>query len=76
MFKDLIDYEGLDEACEVCEECFIFSCVTFKRDFGPWKKGQHVDSLWFMLEDAIVEEQDSEGVIGARCKFQLTALPS
>ena len=73
MFKDLIDYEGLEKACE---ESFGFRYVTFKRDFGPWKKGQHVESLWFMLEDAIVEEQNSEGVVGARCEFQLTALPS
>lgn len=69
MFKDLIEYEDLQEACS---DCFGFSGVTFKRDFGPWIKGEKVESLWFQLETATVEEMKDDGTIIKSCKFTLT----
>ena len=71
MFKDLIEYEDLNEACE---EMFGFGKVTFKRDFGPWKAGDKVDSLWFNLDPPIAEEQSDEGKVIKNCKFSLVAV--
>jgi hypothetical protein len=71
MFEDLIDYVDLHEAYA---EMYGFGEVTFKRDFGPWKAGEKVDSLWFILEKATAEEQSNEGAVIRNCKFQLTAV--
>lgn len=70
MFADLLEYKDLHEACD---EMFGFGGVTFKRDFGPWKAGEKVETLWFMLDSAIVEEQSNDGHVVKNCKFQLTA---
>jgi hypothetical protein len=73
MFKDLIEYNGLEEACA---EMFGFSDVTFLRDFGPWKKGQRLGedhSLWFNLETSVAEEHGPNGVV-ATAMFQLTTI--
>jgi hypothetical protein len=37
-----------------------FSDVTFKHDFGPWKKGEHVELLCLNLESLTLEEFDIE----------------
>lgn len=75
MFDDLIEYKDLQEACA---ELFGFSGVTFKRDFGPWKKGYTTpdeNSIWFKLEgEPLVKEQGTEGVIVNKCKFSLIAI--
>lgn len=68
MFKDLIKYNGLEEACA---EAFGFSGVTFLRDFGPWKKDDEVESLWFDLEDGTVEEVSDSGDKVKEAKFKL-----
>lgn len=41
MFESLIDY---DEVFEESPEMFGFGGVTFKKDFGPYKKGDKVES--------------------------------
>lgn len=72
MFKDLIEYSHVEEASE---ECFGFSDVTFLRDFGPWKKGDEVECMWFDIDDkATAREVDDEGNTIKECNFQLTAL--
>lgn len=58
MFEDLIEYEGLEEACE---QLFGFSTVTMKRDFGPLKAGQKIDNLWFDLEKGTVQASNNDG---------------
>lgn len=69
MFEDLIDYSRLEEACQ---DCFGFSGVIFKRDFGPWKKNEFIKSLWFKLDgEPLVEETSDEGKIIRSCKFTL-----
>jgi hypothetical protein len=74
MFDDLISYDDCEESSE---ETFGFRGVTFLRDFGPWKKGDDVYSLWFYLDKAVVEEQapdgDTEFQTIKSCKFRLTA---
>lgn len=75
MFGDLIDCEELLEAYA---EMFGFEGVTFKRDFGPWKKGDKIERLWFELDGkdgiGIAKQTDTEGVTVAETKFQLVAI--
>ena len=72
MFEPLIEYLDLNEASE---EMFGFGQVAFKQDFGPWKRGDKVDSLWFMLDKGVVEEQSDDGIVVKGCKFALAAIP-
>ncbi len=71
MFKKLIEYEDLEEACA---EMFGFGNVTFLQDFGPYKKGDKVASLWFHLETGIVEEYTDKSDLVRRFEFELKAL--
>ena len=71
MFNDLITFVAYEEARE---EMFGFSEVTFKRDFGPWKAGQKVDTLWFHIDKGVVETTDSGGAVIDSYKFQLQAI--
>jgi len=58
MFKDLIKYEDLYEACA---QDFGFGNVTFLRDFGPYHKGDKVHVLWFDLTEGIVQVFGEDG---------------
>jgi len=70
MFKDLLKYEGLEEACE---ELFGFSGVTMLRDFGKLKKGQKLKSLWFNLETGIAQSIIENEEIVVEFPFHLDA---
>lgn len=71
MFKDLFEYDDLQEASP---ENFGFSGVTFLRDFGFFKKGDEVYSLWFDLENAEVTAYNSENDEIAKFKFKLVSI--
>lgn len=71
MFDDLIVYEDIQEACE---EYFGFSGVVFKRDFGPFKQGQRVDTIWFDLTKSCVEAFDDKQSVLGKVKFQLSVI--
>lgn len=73
MFKDLLEYNELFEACP---EYFSFGTGVFLRDFGPWKKGEEVSEISFNIEEnATAQQHDDNGNIIKQCKFQLVALP-
>ncbi len=57
IIDDLIDCAIVHEHTE---ELMGFGSVVFKKDFGPWKKGDKAYSLWFDLEAGRVEEYDKE----------------
>lgn len=72
MFKDLLEYESLDEACE---DCFGFSNIILLRDFGPLKKGQKIDSIWFHLTTSTVEICDvNTGEVLQKFQFKIDAV--
>ena len=68
MFDDLISYDGILEASE---DTFGFEDVTFLRDFGPYKTGDIVSSLWFNLPDSKVESFNAEDNIENTWKFKI-----
>lgn len=71
MFKNLLEYEELQEACA---EIFGFSGVTMLRDFGPLKKGQKLEGLWFDLEKSLVESfENNDGKPSISFQFRLEA---
>lgn len=72
MFKDLITYTELYDACS---EYFQFGGVVFLRDFGPWKKGDKIECISFNIEEnAETIQSDEKGDTIKSCKFQLVAL--
>jgi hypothetical protein len=71
MFKDLIEY---DELYEASAEMFSFGDVTFLRDFGPYKKGDNIPIICFLLDTGMVETFLSDGITKANeFKFKLEA---
>ena len=62
MFKDLLKFqENLDESLlEACSDLFGFQDLIVLRDFGPLKKGQEIETIWFNLETSVVEVYDHE----------------
>lgn len=81
LLGELFDYEVL---LDYEPEEIKFSNVTFKQDFGPWKKGQHVDILWVDFELGQFKEiKIQRGFLVAAtateveiqtCRFKLTPL--
>ena len=68
MEEDLIEFEDLQECSP---ESLAFSGVTFKRDFGPWKKGDKAGFISFELEKSAIKEVDDTGTVVKSCKFTL-----
>lgn len=66
MLERIVDYESVADAgpdgVSVVE-------VTFKLDFGPWKKGQKVDCL--ALDGDILTEWSDEGEKLKTCKVKM-----
>lgn len=72
MFKDLLTYKEVHEACV---EVFGFGDVMMLRGFGPFKKGERIEALWFSLETGVVTEYINGGSeIGRSCRFRLEAV--
>lgn len=71
-YETLIDYA---DCIEDCAEQAGFEGVTFKQDFGPWKKFEEVKTLWFVLDRGIIEEQLDDGTVVKGCKFTLAPVP-
>ena len=70
MFNDLIECEDVVESSD---EMFGFSGVTFLRDFGPYKKGVKVETLWFDLATGRWTVYAGENII-AEGQFQLISV--
>ena len=68
MFRDLLDYEEVQEACA---ELFGFSGVTFKRNFGPLKQGETYYTVWFDLETGQCQVYDADNVKTHEFNFTL-----
>jgi len=60
IYASLFDYENLYEACA---EMMGFGPVTMKKDFGPLKKGEKYDGIWFHPEKGKCEIQTDAGEI-------------
>lgn len=45
--------------------------ATFKEDFGPWRKGETVDSLTLDYSRGYIEEYDDKGEVVRRCAVKL-----
>lgn len=68
MEKEIFDF---DDFVDGCHEFLSFSGVTFKKDFGPWKKGDKVESLVIELCDSAFKEYTNEGEVVKSCKFTI-----
>jgi hypothetical protein len=71
MFKDLITYKELYEASP---ECLAFGEVTFIRNFGPYRKGDKIDSIWFQLGTGIAEIYNENNEKINEITFQLVSV--
>ena len=68
MFDDLIEFKDVLDASE---EMFAFENVTFLRDFGPYKTGDKVGSLWFIISEGKAESLNVAGVLENTWKFKI-----
>ncbi len=68
MIEQVVDYEELVGANG---ENIIVGKVTFKKDFGPWKKGHTTDALTLQLKEAKLVEWSSDGEIVKTCPVKL-----
>lgn len=54
-----IQFLSLDE---YAPECHGFSGIIFSEDFGPYKKGQKINTIWINFESGKIEcYEDNSG---------------
>jgi len=70
-YENIIKY---DECIEDCAEIAGFTGAEFLQDFGPWKKGEKVETMWFILDQGKAEEHTKDGKVIKSCKIGLCAL--
>jgi hypothetical protein len=68
MINDLLEFLELED-CD--PEFLILGKVTFKKDFGPWKKGQNVKLLEINYEQGKMTEWTKDGKIINQVKIEL-----
>ena len=74
MFDDLFEFKALYEACP---EYFSFGDVTFKRDFGPWKRGETVSEISCSIEgEPLMTQHGENGQVVKQCGYSLVATPT
>lgn len=57
-------------------ESLIAYNAKFRRDFGPFKKGEVLKSVTFSMSDGTLEEHDDEGKVLRSCRIKLVAVDS
>lgn len=68
IFDALGTWEDLQEACA---EMWFVSPFTFTRDFGPWKAGERISSLAFLVPEMELVEYGDDGQRVASCEVLL-----
>lgn len=48
--------------------------ATFKRDFGPWSKGDKVERLDLDVDRGVLSETDDEGWVKHSCAVKLAVV--
>lgn len=78
LLTGIVVYEELEESCE---DLLLVSFATFIIDFGPWKKGEMVDTLalhtWTKLNKhaiPIIETTTIDGSNSKICQVKLIPL--
>lgn len=63
MLRVLESYENL-EACVIdTAPCIVIRNAVFKKNFGPWHKGEYVDTLRYDAKVGVLSQLDNEGHI-------------
>lgn len=70
LVKEMVDFSGWDD---IDTGTMQFYEATFKKDFGPWKKGQTVETLSINFLSGVMESY-FEGKVVLATKFDYQAV--
>lgn len=66
--EQILDHNGWDPVDEMAIQ--FYDC-TFKRDFGPWKRGEKASCIVLDMHKSQVSELDSQGQTTRYCDVRL-----